>query len=239
MFVPTGTPRTLLRWIILCTSRRASIVTTNAYVDALYRANGVASIGQAAIWARREWLLPAHRAHRDIDVVMIVRRGHMKRFDLYSEVLPLLHQQGLITFAIAPDPDIHAHLLALPTHAVLRPTDDELRAIYTRSSIFLLLSDTEGFALPPLEAMGAGCVPLCRDSGGPRCYMDGPFAANLISVDEDSGQIAQRIKTLLADPHRMATLSAEARNRFAQGLNDTLQHRAECMDALAQHLRHP
>jgi glycosyltransferase involved in cell wall biosynthesis len=237
MFVPAGLRRTLLRWFILTTSRRSRVVTTNAYVDHLYRDHGIQPIAQTAIWARAEWLLGEPSVLRDIDVVMLVRRGHMKRLDLYCSVLQHLHADGIRTLAIAPDPDIHATLLPLASQAVLRPSDDELRAIYQRAKIFLLLSDTEGFALPPLEAMGAGCVPLCRDSGGPRCYMDGPLALNLIPLNADAGEIASQVTALLADPARLATQSAHAKIRFSEGLQEGLRQRTIAMEILGRQLR--
>jgi glycosyltransferase involved in cell wall biosynthesis len=237
MFVPEGLRRRLLRWMILATSRRSCVVTTNAFVDGLYRANGIQSIAEASIWANAWWLLPDAPIERDIDVVMLVRRGHMKRLDLYRSVLTLLQHSGISTLAVAPDPDTYQTIRPLTTHSLLRPTNDELKHIYQRSKLFLLLSDTEGFSLPPLEAMGAGCVPLCRDSGGPRCYMDGPFAANLIPLDADPEEIVQRLEALLAAPARLAALSYAAKHRFAQGLTASLQQRADCMDKLAQRLR--
>jgi glycosyltransferase involved in cell wall biosynthesis len=237
MFVHAGLRRRLLRWMILATSRRSSVVTTNAYVDGLYRANGVQSIGEAAIWANSSWLQPEAPIERDIDIVMLVRRGHMKRLDLYTSVLHLLQQSNITTLAIAPDADTHQTIRSLTTHALLRPTNDELKTIYQRSKVFLLLSDTEGFSLPPLEAMGAGCVPLCRDCGGPRCYMDGPFAANLIPLVAGPEEIGQRLKALLNDPARLAALSYAAKHRFVEGLTTSLQQRATCMDALTQRLR--
>jgi glycosyltransferase involved in cell wall biosynthesis len=236
MFVPAGLRRAFLRWFILTTSRRSRVVTTNSYVDGLYREQGIQSIGQTAIWARSEWLLAEQAVPRDFDVVMLVRRGHMKRLDLYCSVMERLNADGIRTVAIAPDPDIHATVLPLASKAVLRPTDEELRAIYQRSRIFLLLSDTEGFALPPLEAMGAGCIPLCRDCGGPRCYLDGPFAANLIPLNAGAGEISAQVKALLADPARLTAQSAQSQARFAQGLTESQRQRSLCMDVLVQQL---
>jgi glycosyltransferase involved in cell wall biosynthesis len=237
MFVPAGLRRRLLRWMILATSRRSYIVTTNTYIDRLYRDFGIHSIGEAAIWAQSSWLLAKPPVERDIDVVMLVRRGHMKRLDLYGSALTLLNDDGISTAAISPDADIDQRVRPLATLSFLRPSNEELQDIYRSSKVFLLLSDTEGFALPPLEAMGAGCVPLCRDSGGPRCYMDGPFAANLIPLDANADEIVRHLKALLADPAHLANLSTEAKQRFAEGLTSSLQRRSACMDALAQRLR--
>jgi glycosyltransferase involved in cell wall biosynthesis len=239
MFVPAGLRRRLLRWFILATSRRSHVVTTNTYVYGLYQVDGIHPVGQAAIWARESWLLQDSTSDRDIDVVMLVRRGHMKRADLYAAVLARLREQGFSTMTIAPDADIHQSMLPLATHARFRPSNDDLKRIYEQSKVFLLLSDTEGFALPPLEAMGAGCVPLCRDCGGPRCYMDGAFAANLIPLEADVEEIVGRVKALLDDPARLAALSSQAMQRFAEGLTASRQERDACMDILARQLSQP
>jgi glycosyltransferase involved in cell wall biosynthesis len=243
MFVPPGLPRRIVRRIILATSRRSLVVTTSSHVDRLYRDHGVQSIGQVGIWARETWLqqpTPTERdAERDIDVMMFVRRGRVKRLDLCHAVLERLKEAGISTLAVAPDPEIHRGVLPLATHAALCPTDDELRDLYRRSKIFLLLSDLEGFALPPLEAMGAGCVPLCRDCGGPRSYMDGAFAAHLIPLDANPTYIVQRVEALLADPVQLDALSGQARQRFAEGLALSRRLRSVCIDAFAQNLRLP
>ncbi|QEW17877.1 D-inositol 3-phosphate glycosyltransferase [Marinibacterium anthonyi] len=44
-------------------------------------------------------------------------------------------------------------------------TDAELRALYSNATMFLFPSRTEGFGLPPVEAMGCGCAVISADAG--------------------------------------------------------------------------
>jgi glycosyltransferase involved in cell wall biosynthesis len=236
MFVSDGRKRVLLRKLILATSRRANVITTNGYISSLYQREGIRPLGQASIWPPKLWLSHERLAERDIDVVMFVRRGHMKRMDLYLEILPQMNKVGISFAVVTPDFEIQATVVGLAGSCVLLPSDEEIRQLYQRSKIFLLLSDTEGFGLPPLEAMGSGCIPLCRDSGGPRCYMDGQFAGNLVPLDAPIPEILRRLQTLLSDPGRLSELSLEATRRFETGLLSTISQRKACIATLAQRL---
>ncbi len=46
------------------------------------------------------------------------------------------------------------------------PTDEELRALYSSSDIFVLPSFVEGCQLPPMEAMACGCAVVATNVGG-------------------------------------------------------------------------
>jgi glycosyltransferase involved in cell wall biosynthesis len=51
------------------------------------------------------------------------------------------------------------------------PTSDEsLRSCYQRANVLLFTSHSEGFGLPPLEAMACGCPVITSDCGGIREY---------------------------------------------------------------------
>jgi len=238
MFIPDGIGRRLLRRFILATSRRASVITTNAYISGRYLFEDIRPVSQASIWATEFWIDPDSTpiADRDIDVVMLPRRGHMKRLDLYQEALAALKAASIRTAVMTPDSDIQASLAPIVPVCLLRPTNEEMRQLYGRSKIFLLLSDTEGFGLPPLEAMASSCVPLCRDSGGPRIYMDGALSSNLIPFETSVSEIVQRVQALLADPDSLTTLSHIARDRFMVGLNTTATERRQCLATLVNKL---
>jgi hypothetical protein len=46
------------------------------------------------------------------------------------------------------------------------PTDAELHYLYQNALTTLYLSDSEGYGLPPLEALAAGCLPIARMNTG-------------------------------------------------------------------------
>ena len=81
------------------------------------------------------------------------------------------------------------------------------------------LSEHEGFGLPPLEAMGAGCVPLCRDSGGVRAFMQpGELSALLLPASAGVEEIYSRGRALLAEDEQLRNYSRRARDVFRKGL---------------------
>ena len=98
-----------------------------------------------------------------------------------------------------------------------------MRAIYERTRVFLLLSEHEGFGLPPLEAMGSGCVPLCRDAGGVRAYMRGDLAENILPLALPAEGILKRAVALAHDENYLARLRMTAREIFDDGLERVAQ----------------
>ena len=47
-----------------------------------------------------------------------------------------------------------------------KPTDEDLRALYSSSDIFIFPSLVEGYGLPPMEAMACGCAVVATNVGG-------------------------------------------------------------------------
>jgi glycosyltransferase involved in cell wall biosynthesis len=239
MFVADGFGRTLLRRFILATSRRAKVITTNAFIEKRFEFENIASFGRASIWPPTFWLGSDVNVARDLDVMMFLRRGHMKRLDLYLSMLDLLKAKNIVSCVVTPDPEIADLVKGIASQCFLRPSDDELKSLFERSKVFLLLSDTEGFALPPLEAMGSGCVPLCRDSGGPQCYMVGELMANLIPLAVPVNVIMMQLQEILSDNALLSSLSDSAKLRFKTGMSETSVERDACIHRVAADLNAP
>jgi len=236
MFVSKGWRRWFLKRFILATCRRSSCLTTNEYLEWEFEQEGIRHMGRLSIWPDMDWLTDVADSAREIDVVMLLRSGQLKRLDLYLQMLGLLQRAGLSSFVITPDVDIFEIAAPLSGTSLLRPSRDEFRAVYRRSKVFLLLSDTEGFSLPPLEAMGSGCIPVSRDCGGPRCYMTGPLRDNLIPLDATCQSILDHLQLLLSDRVKLSTLSELARLEFSRGALSSAQRRDECLAALSASL---
>lgn len=82
---------------------------------------------------------------------------------------------------------------------VVKPTDAQINDLYNRATVFVQTSRHEGFCLPILEAMAAGCPVITTDSHGNRdfCY-DG---VNCIVVEQDDTEgLAAAIRKVLGDP---------------------------------------
>lgn len=235
LFVPPGPARVLLKRVILRTSRKATVVTSNPYITQAYRERGIPPFCEASIWADGKWLTPASNARpRDLDVLMLLRGSPIKRLDLYHRCLALLRSTPWRVAVITPDTAIAEALRSTTAEVHLRPTDEEMRTLYRRSRTFLLLSDVEGFGLPPLEAMGSGCVPVCRDAGGPRCYMQGVFTDLLVPKSVTMENLIADLDVRLRNDQLPSPDTA--REHFAVGLAASLASRAACVASVAKRL---
>jgi glycosyltransferase involved in cell wall biosynthesis len=87
-------------------------------------------------------------------------------------------------------------------------TEDELSALYARASVFVFLSEYEGFGLTPLEALSADVPVVVLDTPVAReVYGD---AAWYVPAEADVRAAADAIRTLLADTASRQRLLAHA-----------------------------
>jgi glycosyltransferase involved in cell wall biosynthesis len=108
----------------------------------------------------------------------------------------------------APPPD-------LPAYATYhrQPRQAMLRRLYNEAAIFVAPSWTEGFPLPPAEAMMCGCAVAATDIGGHREYAEHGRTA-LLSPPRDPAALAASITALLDDDLR-TSIAVEGRKRIA------------------------
>ena len=96
-----------------------------------------------------------------------------------------------------------------------KPSNMEVNKLYNQATLFVQTSRHEGFCLPILEAMAAGCPVITTDSHGNRdfCFKD----KNCLMVEQDDrAGLAEAIKKLLSDPQLQARLSQEGRKTAQQ-----------------------
>lgn len=94
------------------------------------------------------------------------------------------------------------------------PSQLLLRQLYNKASIFVAPSLTEGWPLPPAEAMMSGLALVCTDIGGHREYADDGTTA-LLCPPDDPEALAEVIKRLCRDDALRIRI-AEAGNRNIQ-----------------------
>lgn len=209
----------LLRRVILFLYRRGNLVSANAYLTGSLQQLGLTPVLEAPIWADAAYLTD-EECPRDIDFVMMLRKGAHKRLQDYHSFISLARQcssERLKVAVVSPDDDLIAAVRDLVDVCLLRPSLAQMRTLYQRTKCFVHLSEHEGFGLPPLEAMGAGCIPLCRDSGGVRAFMLDELSALLMSPEAGVTDIFQRGCMLLADETQLSRYSRAARNVFRRG----------------------
>lgn len=227
----------LLRQAILFSYRRGSLVCANAYLTSSLRQLGIPVLVEAPIWAAPDYLSAEGGGPRDIDFVMMLRKGAHKRLADYHAFIELARRgpRRLRLAAISPDDDLIAQINNRVDVCLTRPTLAQMRALYQRARCFVHLSEHEGFGLPPLEAMGSGCIALCRDSGGVRAFMAAPELAELLLPGAaDVEEVYRRGCQLLDDPGRAADYSRLVREVFHRGLLATAQASDAALTALSR-----
>jgi glycosyltransferase involved in cell wall biosynthesis len=92
-------------------------------------------------------------------------------------------------------------------------TDDTRVSLFQKSALFVFPSLYEGFGLPVLEAMAAGCCVVARD----RSAMTEVMGDTGVQVDTaDVASLERAIRSLLDDPARRESLGLAARRRALQ-----------------------
>lgn len=152
--------------------KHGSVVVTSNYIYSELSKLGVNVNQLDYIKVSKDFYNISHN-ERDIDFVMVVRSASIKRLDMYCDLINLARERSLnFNFlVITPEMSVANAIRALKVPVLFDPSAALMKDAYSRSKFFLLLSDHEGFGLPPLEAMGSGCFPICRDCGGINAYM--------------------------------------------------------------------
>ena len=218
-FVRNPVIKSLLKHMILFSYRRSRLISANSYLTVELIKLGLPVEAQASIWAA-PMFMTFDNAMRDISLVMVLRKGDHKRLDLYMDFLHLQHLQGRSwkIAVITPEDEIAGRVGNLVDECVVRPDIEAMRQLYARSKCFLHFSEHEGFGLPPLEAMGSGCVPLCRDSGGIRAYLTGELTQLIMPKSFGISEVVDRVVQLLEDPEQLQVLSRKVVKVFADGV---------------------
>jgi glycosyltransferase involved in cell wall biosynthesis len=87
-----------------------------------------------------------------------------------------------------------------------KPSNSELRKLYSTSDIFVLPSWVEGCQAPPIEAMACKCAVVCTNVGGVPDYTV-PGETALVSPPRDPNSLAQNIIKILEDEEMLRHVS--------------------------------
>jgi L-malate glycosyltransferase len=94
------------------------------------------------------------------------------------------------------------------------PSQDLIRDLYNRHAIFVSASYSEGWSLPPAEAMACGCAFVGTDSGGLRDYAINGRTA-LLSAPGDRDAMFENLCRVIENPELLSRLQ-KAGTEFIQ-----------------------
>lgn len=150
---------------------------------------------------------PLVGVEREQDVVLAVgRRFFQKNLAMTLKAWKLLAEKRPPLWLYGAEPEIAKEDKRIKYFK--KPSNEEVNELYNKAAIFIQTSRHEGFCLPLLEAMAAGCPVICTDAHGNRdfCFKN----KNCLMVDHDDSEgLKDAIAKLLADPDLRAKLAKE------------------------------
>lgn len=170
LFVKGKYKSKFLKNVILFLYKFSYVIAANNYLKNELECLGVSVFYTVSIWAdirfyNKKYMNPY------FDFAMVLRKGDHKRLDHYLNFIEFAIKNSRSVVVITTEDHIAELVKQTANLLVVRGDLNVLKDVFSRTKCFIHLSDHEGFGLPPLEAMGSGCIPICKDSGGVRNYM--------------------------------------------------------------------
>jgi glycosyltransferase involved in cell wall biosynthesis len=113
----------------------------------------------------------------------------------------------------APEPKL-PRPLSIPCRWVLRPTQEELRALYADADLFVSGERRAGWCNTAAEAMACGTAVVCTRSGTEDFAADGETAA--VARWPWAWTLARKVAPLLRDPSARIALGRRGRERVSE-----------------------
>jgi glycosyltransferase involved in cell wall biosynthesis len=213
------------RWLTRWSARRARIVLT----DTAFSAGEISArldvprdrVRVIPLGIDRRTAAERRREPIVLYVGTILNRRHVP--DLIEAFAAVAHRQPNLVLVIAgddrtyPPQDLQAvaRRCGVGRRVDVRSyvSEDELRTLYASASVFVFLSEYEGFGFPPLEALAAGVPPVVGDTPVAR-EVCGAAAAFVPIGDLD--RTAAAIELLLQDESARAHILAAGRAQLAR-----------------------
>ncbi len=161
---------------------------------------------------------PVRQMHDPPTVGILYARYHHKGFDVASQVIREVRGRISDLRVVCYGAVKPSRLLPLPAGSEFyyRPAQKRLRAIYASCDVWLCTSRSEGFGLPPLEAMACRCPVVMTKVSGAAEYLEDGVNGYVTDVDAVSA-LADRVLRVLSssrDWERMSDAAYETSKRF-------------------------
>jgi GT2 family glycosyltransferase len=151
---------------------------------------------------------PLPGVKRETDTILTVGRSFFqKNLAMTMKAWKLLGESRPNMWMFGSEPELAKHDKKITYFK--KPSNEEVNELYNKATIFIQTSRHEGFCLPLLEAMAAGCPVICTDAHGNRdfCFKD----KNCLMVEQDDAEgLKQAIEKLMSSPALRKKLSDEA-----------------------------
>ncbi|MBQ9915972.1 MAG: glycosyltransferase family 4 protein [Microbacterium sp.] len=153
---------------------------------------------------------------RESDSVLAVGRSFFqKNFAMTARAWRAMGERRPLLRMFGTEPDI---LQDDRVDYVVRPLDPQVNELYNTAAMFVQTSRHEGFCLPVLEAMAAGCPVITTDSHGNRDFCEDGVNCIVVGQDDDDALVAaiDRLRTDPAERDRLRLngLATAARYRW-------------------------
>ena len=132
---------------------------------------------------------------REKSIVIFPRKHSNKGFDLIHKIKnsPEIKNLNLNKIYLIFNKNESFKYFSDKDYTILHPkSDQDIINILDKSYCFISTSFSEGFGLPPLEAMSRGCVPIVIDAGGTSSYCFNGYNS-LVCKKNDSYSLLQSI----------------------------------------------
>jgi glycosyltransferase involved in cell wall biosynthesis len=145
---------------------------------------------------------------RDPDTAMAVGRSFFqKNFAMTSAAWLKLGERRPRLQLFGYEPDL---LVDERVDYEVRPSDERVNELYNAATVFVQTSRHEGFGLPVIEAMAAGCPVITTDSHGNRDFCHDEVNCLMVEQDDVEG-LAAAMRRLLDDPDLQERLRENGR----------------------------
>lgn len=186
------------------------LVTVAAWLASEMEAAGLSPLGVVPnAVAPEEFGLDTPLEQRDPALVGLYHRHPVKGPDVLLAAIDAVQRQR-------PDVSIELFSARPPSHKIpegvrvhIRPSQDELRALYNRSRILLHPSRSESMPLVPMEAAACGCAIVASDNRGVHEYL-ASGESMLTAPLGDGDALAAQALVLLHDDARRQRLAEHA-----------------------------
>ena len=129
-----------------------------------------------------------------------LRKGTQFGLAALTELKEKFPQLQVTLFGVYPKPQ------NLPAWISYYRKPTNLLELYNEAAIFVSPSLTEGWALPPAEAMACGCAVVCTGIGGHADYALNSNTA-LLTKTENAADIVEKVSLLLTDNSMRLTIA--------------------------------